>query len=182
LPLLLLSKLYLCCCCRHRHSHHCHQPITVAISVAVTLPVAITVTIAIAIAIAIIFALALALAIARKLTDVSRASLYRWTNHPHPYHQTGGPGCTTIVGVDMIHLITFIVAHSDATQDKMAPFIYNEGGELFSKLRISEHLKNLKITKKKASIKAFQALDEEVQFRVFTFWNYLPPLGIFEVP
>jgi hypothetical protein len=51
-----------------------------------------------------------------------------------------------------------------------------------SKQCISEHLDDFKITKKKASIKAFQALDAEVQFRVFTYWNSPPPLGIFEVP
>jgi hypothetical protein len=84
--------------------------------------------------------------------------------------------------MDMIHLVTVIIAHSNATQDKMSAFIYNEGGKLYSKQRISEHFSNLEITKKKASIEAFQASDEEVQFRVFTFWNYPPPLEIFEVP
>jgi hypothetical protein len=83
--------------------------------------------------------------------------------------------------MDMIHLVTFLVAHPDSTQDKMAAFVYNEGGALYSKQRISEHLDDLEITKKIASIKAFQALIEEVQFRVFTYWNCPPPLGIFEV-
>ena len=83
--------------------------------------------------------------------------------------------------MDMIHLVTFLVAHSDSTQDEMAAFVYNEGGALYSKQRISEHLDSLEITKKKASIKAFQASSAEVQFRVFTYWNCPPPLGIFEV-
>ncbi len=104
-------------------------------------------------------------------TDVLRASLYPWANHPHPFQQTGRPACTTIVGVDMIHLITFLIAHPDSTQDKMAVFIYNKGSALYSKQRISERLDNLKITKKKASIKIFQASSAEVQFRVFTYWN-----------
>ena len=80
----------------------------------------------------------------------------------------------------MIHLITFLIAYPDSTQDKMAAFVYNEGGALYSKQRNSEHLDDLEITKKKASIKAFQASSAEVQFRVFTYWN-CPPLGIFEV-
>jgi hypothetical protein len=83
--------------------------------------------------------------------------------------------------MDMIHLVTFLDAHPDSTQDEMAAFVYNEGSTLYSKQRISEHLDDLKITKKKASIEAFQALSEEVQFRVFTYWNCPPPLGIFEV-
>jgi hypothetical protein len=65
----------------------------------------------------------------------------------------------------------------------MAAFVYDKGGALYSKQCISECLKNLEITKnkKKASIKAFQALDTEVQIRVFTFWNCPTPLGIFKV-
>jgi hypothetical protein len=66
--------------------------------------------------------------------------------------------------------------------DEMAAFIYNEGGALYSNQRISKRLKDLAITKKKASIGAYQALNEDVQLRVYTFWNYPPPLGIFQVP
>jgi hypothetical protein len=58
----------------------------------------------------------------------------------------------------MIHLVTFLIAHSDATQDEMATFIYNKGGALYSKQRISERLDDLEITKKKASIEAFQGI------------------------
>jgi hypothetical protein len=114
-------------------------------------------------------------------TDVSQASLYRWADCPHPFRWTGGQPRTTIVGVDMIHLVTFLVAHPDLTQDKMAAFVFNEGGMLVSKQRNSKHLDDLEITKKKASIEAFQALSAEVQFRVFTYWNCPPPFGIFEV-
>ncbi len=110
-----------------------------------------------------------------------QASLYRWADRSHLFRQTGGQPCTTVVGVDMIHLVTFLVAHPDSTQEEMAAFVYNEGGVLYSKQCISEHLGDFKITKKKASIKAFQALSAEVQFRVFTYWNCPPPLGIFEV-
>jgi hypothetical protein len=114
-------------------------------------------------------------------TDVSQASLYRWADRPHLFQQTGGRPRTTIMGMDMIHLVTFLVAHPNSTQDKMAAFVYNKGSALYLKQRISEHLNDLKITKKKASIKAFQASSAEVQFRVFTYWNGPPPLGIFEV-
>ncbi len=53
---------------------------------------------------------------------------------------------------------------------------------LYSDQRISKRLKDLAVTKKKASIEAYQALNEDVQLRVYTFWNYPPPLGIFQVP
>jgi hypothetical protein len=115
-------------------------------------------------------------------TDVSQASLYCWADRPHPFRQTGGQARTTIVGMDMIHLVvTFLIAHPDSTQDEMAALVYNEGCALYSKQRNSEHLNDLEITKNKASIKAFQASSAEVQFRVFTYWNCTPPLGIFEV-
>jgi hypothetical protein len=81
----------------------------------------------------------------------------------------------------MIHLVTFIVAHPNATQDEMSAFVYNKGGMLYSKRRISKRLDDLQITKKKASIEAFQASKAEVQFRIFTFWNCPPTHGIFEV-
>jgi hypothetical protein len=110
-----------------------------------------------------------------------RASLYRWADRPHPFRQTSRPVRTTILGVDMIHLVTFLVAHPDSTQDKMAAFVYNKGGALYSKQRISEHLDDLEITKNKASIKAFQASSAGVQFWVFTYKNCPPPHGIFKV-
>jgi hypothetical protein len=102
-------------------------------------------------------------------------------DRPHPFRQTGAPACTTIVGVDMIHLVTFLVTHPDSTQDKMAAFVYNKGGVLYSKQHISKHLDDLEIIKNKASIEAFQALSAGVQFWVFTSKNCPPPLGIFEV-
>ena len=34
----------------------------------------------------------------------------------------------TIVGVDLLSLVTYITAWPDATLDEMAVFIYNEGG------------------------------------------------------
>ncbi len=73
------------------------------------------------------------------------------------------------MGVDMIQLITFLVAHPDLTQDKMATFVYNEGGTLYLKQCISKHLDDFEITKKMASIKAFQVSSAEVHFRVFTY-------------
>ncbi len=56
--------------------------------------------------------------------------------------------------------------------DEMAAFIYIEEGALYSNQRISERLKDLAVTKKKASIEAYQVLNEDVQLRVYTFWNF----------
>ena len=64
----------------------------------------------------------------------------------------------------------------------MAAHIYNEGGGVYSRQQISKHLKELDITKKIASVEAYQAQTEAVQHCVFCFWNRAPPLGIFQVP
>jgi hypothetical protein len=82
----------------------------------------------------------------------------------------------------MIHFVTFLIAHSGSTMDEMAAFIYNEGRALHSNQRIYERLKDLAVTRRKASIEAYQALNEDVQLRVYTFWNYPPPLDVFQVP
>ena len=47
------------------------------------------------------------------------------------------------MGVDMINLLTFLRAWPEATLDEMAVFLYNEGGQLYSKKRLSERLAEL---------------------------------------
>ena len=60
--------------------------------------------------------------------DVSRQSIYRWADRLEPFRQSGNRERTTIVGVDLLSLVTYITAWPDATLDEMAVFIYNEGG------------------------------------------------------
>ena len=47
---------------------------------------------------------------------------------PEPYRQTGNRLRTTVVGVDLLNLATFITAWPTATIDEMASFLYNKGG------------------------------------------------------
>ena len=60
--------------------------------------------------------------------DISRRSIYRWADRLGPFRQTGNRERTTIVGVDLLSLVTYITAWPDATLDGMAVFIYNKGG------------------------------------------------------
>ena len=53
--------------------------------------------------------------------------------HPEPFRQTGNGPRTTIVGVDILNLVTYITAWPDSTHDEMAAFIYNERGDLYSR-------------------------------------------------
>jgi hypothetical protein len=123
----------------------------------------------------------LAKAQAGEVVDVSE-SLRRWRECLHPYRQTGNKAREQVGGVDMINLVTFLRAWPEATLDEMAVFLYNEGGPLYSKKRLSERLAELEITKKRASTEAYQAQREDVQFRVWSFFNCPSPLGIFQVP
>ena len=109
--------------------------------------------------------------------DMSCSSI-RWINCLEPFHQTGYKAWETDVGLDLITLVSFLTAWPEGTIDEMAPFIYNKGGELYSVDGISRRLKDLGISTKRASTEAYQALRDDVQFHVYCFWNYGPPLGI----
>jgi arginine repressor len=101
--------------------------------------------------------------------NVSRASISRWLVRIHPYRQVGNKERSQIVGIDLLQLVNFIIAYPDATIDEMIVFMYNQGGELYSQKVVSQRLKELDITKKKASIEAYQAQRQHVQFRVELF-------------
>ena len=101
---------------------------------------------------------------------------------PEPFLQTGYGPRTTVVGVDLLNLVTYITAWPDATLDEMAAFIYNKGGDLYSRQAISNCLQDLDVTRKKASTEGYQTQRPDVEFRVWGFWNCPPPLGVLGVP
>jgi hypothetical protein len=124
----------------------------------------------------------LAKAQAGENVDVSTRSLSCWRERLHPYCQMGNKAREQVVGVDLLNLVTFLRAWPEATLEEMAIFIYNEGGPLYSKQMLSRHLTKLNISKKRASTGAYQAQREDVQYRVWSFWNKPSPTGIFQVP
>ena len=101
--------------------------------------------------------------------DVSVSTIYRWQKRLEPHCQNGNGPRTTIIGADLLNLVTFITAWPDAHLDEMACFIYNEGGNLYSTQAISKRLAELEITKKKASVEGYQTQQEDVQFQVWGF-------------
>jgi len=114
--------------------------------------------------------------------QVSLSSIYRWDVRPGPYCQTGNRPQTTVVGVDLLNLVTYITAWPDATLAEMAAFIYNERGDLYSRQAIFNRLKDLNITRKKASTEGYQTQRPDVEFRVWSFWTCPPPVGALGVP
>ena len=87
-----------------------------------------------------------------------------------------------LVGIDMMNMVTFLIAYPDASLDEIAVFIYNEGGELYDNSTISRRLKELQITKKKASTEAYQAFTPENRLKAHVFFHNPPRFGIAGVP
>ena len=113
---------------------------------------------------------------------VSSASLRRWNERLHPYRHTGNKSRGRLVGIDLINAVSFLTAWPETYIEELAVFVYNEGGPLFSRPALTERLQDLGITKKRASTEAYQAQREDVQFRVWSYWNCPSPLGVFQVP
>ena len=61
-------------------------------------------------------------------TIACRRSLRRWNRQLLPKRQTGNKPRSQIVGVDMVNLVTFIIAYPDSMLQEMAVHIYNSGG------------------------------------------------------
>ena len=70
-------------------------------------------------------------------TDASRASLCQWSACREQFCLTGNTGRSSVVGVDIINLVVFIIAFPDATHDETAVHICNEGGGLYSNAVLS---------------------------------------------
>jgi hypothetical protein len=90
----------------------------------------------------------LANAQAREDDAVSQNSLCRWREHLHPYCQTANKARVEVVGVDLPNFVTFLRAWPEATLGKMAIFLYNEEGPLYSKQVLSRCLTKLSILKR----------------------------------
>ena len=80
----------------------------------------------------------------------------------------------SIVGVNLLNLVTYVTAWPDTTLDEMADFMYNEGGDLYFRQAISKRLEELDVTRTRASTEGYQRQKLNVQFNVWGFWRYIP--------
>jgi hypothetical protein len=67
----------------------------------------------------------------REEVEVSCSSIYQiyqWDVRSELFRQTGNEPRTSIVGVDLLNLITYITAWLVSSHNEMAAFIFNEGG------------------------------------------------------
>ena len=118
-------------------------------------------------------------------TVASGRSVRRWNREGVTRkRKTGNKERSQVVGTDMVNMVTFIIAYPTSTCQEIAVNIYNSGrgGELYSVPTVSKQLKELEITKKKASTEAHQAQSEDVQFRLECFFDMPCPLGVRVVP
>jgi hypothetical protein len=92
---------------------------------------------------------------------------------------TGNKQFNTIVGTDQLLLaITALAVYPDSEADEIAAFIYNNGGDLYSRQAIATRMKELRITRKVSSTEAYQAFTPNAILRCDLFWSRAPPLGV----
>jgi hypothetical protein len=118
------------------------------------------------------------LAAAAMILKPSPASLRRWLARPEAYEINGGKERTKLVGRDQLLMSIYLVAYPDALQDEIAAFIANNGGDLYSRSTISRRLKELKYSRKVASVEAYQAFLPANLLKKERFFAMPPPLGV----
>ena len=75
-------------------------------------------------------------------------------------------------------MVFLLFAYPAAQEDEIAAFIYDSGGKIYERSQISSRLKELKMTKKKASAEAYQAFLPRNILRCERFWSQPPPAGV----
>jgi hypothetical protein len=118
------------------------------------------------------------LSAALAIVQPSARTIGRWIERIEPHEMHGGQGRTKLVGRDLMLMAIYLVAYPDAERDEIAAFIANHGGDLHSASTISRRLKELKSSRKVASIEAYQAFLPANILQKDRFFNLPPPLGV----
>jgi hypothetical protein len=118
------------------------------------------------------------LAAALATVKPSARTIGRWTERIEPHEMHGGKERTKLVGRDQMLMAIYLVAYPDAERDEIAAFIANNGGDLYAASTISRRLRELKYSRKVASIEAYQAFLPANILRRDRFFNMPPPLGV----
>jgi hypothetical protein len=114
--------------------------------------------------------------------DVAVATIYRWRDRMLTFRATGNKTSSTIVGEDQLLMVFLLFAYPEAQEDEIAAFIYDSGGQIYERSQISKRLKELNMTKKKASTEAYQAYTPRNILTCEQFWSQPPPVGIVGIP
>ena len=113
----------------------------------------------------------------------SRMSIRRWIGRLRPFRRSGNKKRSKLVGIDVLNLALFLIAHPDAMGEEICTYLYNEGAdELFSLSTLYQRMKELGYSKKFASVEAYQASRSDVVWKEYCFFNLGLPAGINGVP
>ena len=114
--------------------------------------------------------------------DVSKKTIRRWLHRLAPYHQTGNSERRIITGRDQILLAICLHIYPRAQDLEVTAFIYANGGDIYSPQDISRRCKELKLSRKRASLESSCAYTERNQIRASQFWTRGPRIGVHGVP
>jgi hypothetical protein len=110
-------------------------------------------------------------------------SLRRWeAEGVHAKRMAGNKQKETVTGFDQFLLAFYILVYPDFELDEAAAFIYNNGGGVYSRQDLFKRLKELDVTRKKASTEAYQAFLPHNVLRTELFFSEPLPLGISGIP
>jgi len=110
---------------------------------------------------------------ASTLVKPHKNTLKNWIDRIQPKEMNGGVEAKKLVGRDQLLLSIFLTAWPDATNDEIAAFLVNNGGNLYTKSTIQRRLKQLKYSRKVASIEAYQAFLPRNLRKKERFFRYL---------
>jgi len=112
----------------------------------------------------------------------STRSVIRWEHRIHPYRMTGNTSRKKLVGPDQLLLVVFFLVWPCGDADECAAFIFNNGGDVYSRQAIADRLGELQLSRKVSSTEAYQAFHPINMMKCELFFSSPPPLGIFGVP
>jgi transposase len=113
---------------------------------------------------------------------VSVRSIKRWEERIGPFRKTGNKQREVITADDQFLLVTCLTIFPRATADNAASFIYTNGGKAYSRQAIYKRLKELKFSRKRASLESYEAYTPVNRMKAEIFWTHPARYGIAGVP
>ena len=119
----------------------------------------------------------LARAVASHDVKASGVSIWRWNHRILPFSVTGKKERECVTGMSQLLVVVYISIWLTALHDETAEFVCREGVGSHNNPAMSKPMKDLEITRVKASKETFQAfLPVNLQKEVW-FWSQPPPVG-----
>ena len=95
---------------------------------------------------------------------------------------TGNKERQSIIGLDLILLAVFYSIWPCGDADEACIFIFNNGGDVYTRNDVSKRMKDIQMTRKVASTEAYQAFLPNNLLRLYLFFTGPPPVGLVGVP